>query len=172
MSALGLNFTINMTLEGLILLSLSKKRPKNKFPDTRGAGYLWLSQWKCVFLEHPVDVPEKHKQTWSQFLPIPLMCLECFLPQKTATHPCSSRPINLISHRQTHSNVCTCSKPKQEEISQWSIFAKKTAQVHILSPPAYSVLSSFVDIVLTYFQFRRGVHFLNKIGAIFSLWTA
>ena len=41
----------------LILLSLSKKRPKNQSPDTRGAGKWWLSQctvapaafWKCVF---------------------------------------------------------------------------------------------------------------------------
>ena len=35
--------TMNMTWDGLIRLSLSEKRPK-KSPDTRGAGYLWLSQ--------------------------------------------------------------------------------------------------------------------------------
>ena len=37
------------------------KRPKNRFPDTRGAVYLWLSQctvtptafWKCVFFGTP-----------------------------------------------------------------------------------------------------------------------
>ena len=54
---LGQIFTMNMTWEGLMRLSLSKKRPKFQFPDTRGAGYLWLSQctmaqtasWKCVF---------------------------------------------------------------------------------------------------------------------------
>ena len=54
---MGLNFTMNLTWEDLIRLSLSKKRPKNLFPDTRVAGYLWLSQctvaptafWKCVF---------------------------------------------------------------------------------------------------------------------------
>ena len=48
---------MNMTWEGLIRLSLRKKRPTFQFPDTRGAGYLWLSQctmaptasWKCVF---------------------------------------------------------------------------------------------------------------------------
>ena len=41
----------------LILLSLCKKWPKNRSPDTRGAGKWWLSQctvapaafWKCVF---------------------------------------------------------------------------------------------------------------------------
>ena len=36
LSALGLNFTMNMTREGTTRLSLSKKRPKNQFPDTRG----------------------------------------------------------------------------------------------------------------------------------------
>ena len=53
---------MTMTWEGLFLLSLSKKRPKKWFPDTRGVGYWWLSQctfaqkafWKCVFLGHPV----------------------------------------------------------------------------------------------------------------------
>ena len=30
---------MNITLERLTLLSLSKKRPKNIFPDTGGAGY-------------------------------------------------------------------------------------------------------------------------------------
>ena len=48
---------MNMTCEGLIRLSFSKKRPKNEFPYTRGAGYLCLSQctvaptalWKCFF---------------------------------------------------------------------------------------------------------------------------
>ena len=78
---------------------------------------LFIELQKFIIVSIAV-VPDKHKQTKSQFLPIPLMCLECFLPKKTATHPCSSRPINLISQRQTHSNVCTCSKPKQEEISQ------------------------------------------------------
>ena len=51
------HFTIDMTWGHLILLSLSKKRPKNQSPDTRGAGRWWLSQctvapaafWKCVF---------------------------------------------------------------------------------------------------------------------------
>ena len=38
-SAVGLNFTMNMTCEGLIRLRLSKKRPKNQFPYTRGAVY-------------------------------------------------------------------------------------------------------------------------------------
>ena len=50
-----------MTWEGLIRLILSKKRAKNQFPDTRRAGYLWLSQctvaltafWKCVFFGTP-----------------------------------------------------------------------------------------------------------------------
>ena len=59
--AVGLNFTMNMTWESLIRLSLSKKRPKNLFPDTRGASYLWLSQctvaptafWRCVFFGIP-----------------------------------------------------------------------------------------------------------------------
>ena len=54
---------MNMTWEGLIRLSLSKKRPKKSFPDTLGAGYLWLSQctvaptafWKCVSFGHPVQ---------------------------------------------------------------------------------------------------------------------
>ena len=36
MSAVGPNFPINMTWEHLILLSLSKKRPKNIFPVTGG----------------------------------------------------------------------------------------------------------------------------------------
>ena len=52
---------MNMTWEGLIRLSLGKKRPKNYFPDTRGACYLWLSQctvaptefWKWVFFGTP-----------------------------------------------------------------------------------------------------------------------
>ena len=59
---MGLDFTIDMTWGRLILLSLSKKRPINQSPDTRGAGKWWLSQctvapaafWKCVFLGHPV----------------------------------------------------------------------------------------------------------------------
>ena len=38
LSAMGLNFTIDMTGGRLILRSLSKKRPKNLTPDTRGAG--------------------------------------------------------------------------------------------------------------------------------------
>ena len=57
LSAMGLNFTIDMTWGRLILLSLSKKRPKNQSPDTRGTGKWWLSQctvapaafWKRVF---------------------------------------------------------------------------------------------------------------------------
>ena len=48
---------MNKTWEGLIRLSLSKKRPKKLFPDTSGASYLWLNQCtaaptaleKCVF---------------------------------------------------------------------------------------------------------------------------
>ena len=59
---MGLNFTIDMTWGCLIMLNLSKEWPKNQSPDTRGAGYLWLSQctvapaafWKCLFLGHPV----------------------------------------------------------------------------------------------------------------------
>ena len=39
-----LYFTIDMTWGRLILLSLSKKRPKN--PDIKGAGKWWLSQCK------------------------------------------------------------------------------------------------------------------------------
>ena len=58
---MGLNFTIDMTWGRLILLSLSKNRPKNHSPDTRGAGKWWLSQctvapaafWKCVFFGTP-----------------------------------------------------------------------------------------------------------------------
>ena len=38
LSAMGLNFTIDMTWGRLILLSLSKKPPKNQSPDTKGAG--------------------------------------------------------------------------------------------------------------------------------------
>ena len=61
LSALGPNFPMNMTWGRLILLSLSKKRPKSWFPDTRGVNYWWLSQctigpaafWKCLFLGHP-----------------------------------------------------------------------------------------------------------------------
>ena len=40
LSAVGLNFTMNMSCEDLTRLSLSKKRPKNKIPYTRGSGYL------------------------------------------------------------------------------------------------------------------------------------
>ena len=54
---MGLNFTVDMDWGRLILLSLSKKRPKNQSPDTRGAVKSWLSQctvapaafWKCIF---------------------------------------------------------------------------------------------------------------------------
>ena len=56
---MGLNFIIDMTWGPLILLSLSKKRPKKQSPDTRGAGKWRLSQctvapaafWKCVFCD-------------------------------------------------------------------------------------------------------------------------
>ena len=58
---MGLDFTIYMTWGRLILLSLSKKRPKNQSPDSRGAGQWWLSQctvapkafWKYVFFGTP-----------------------------------------------------------------------------------------------------------------------
>ena len=54
---MGLNFTIDMTWGRLILLSLSKKRPKNQYPETKIAGKWWFSHctlasaafWKCVF---------------------------------------------------------------------------------------------------------------------------
>ena len=54
---MGLNFTIDMTWGRLILLSLSKKRPKNQSPETRIAGKWWFSHctvasaafWKCFF---------------------------------------------------------------------------------------------------------------------------
>ena len=54
---MGLNFAIDMPLGRLVLLNLSKKRPKNQSPDIRGAGKWWLSQctvapaalWKHVF---------------------------------------------------------------------------------------------------------------------------
>ena len=39
LSAVGPDFPMDMTWERLILLSLIKKRPKNIFPDTGGAGY-------------------------------------------------------------------------------------------------------------------------------------
>ena len=72
---------MNMTWEQFVLLSLSKKRPKNIFPDTGGAGYWWLSlcavvpaafYWS-IFLGHPVcskdflnpffcPVPNSHDQ--------------------------------------------------------------------------------------------------------------
>ena len=68
MSTVRPNFTMNITWEGLIRLSLSKKRQKIQFPDTRCAGYLWLSQctvaptalWKCVSLGHPLV--QKHSK--------------------------------------------------------------------------------------------------------------
>ena len=44
LSAMGLNFTIEMTWGRLILLSLSKKRPKDQSQDTRGAGKWLFSQ--------------------------------------------------------------------------------------------------------------------------------
>ena len=44
---MGLNFTIDMTWGRLILLSLSKKRPKNQYQDTRGAGKWWLCTVHC-----------------------------------------------------------------------------------------------------------------------------
>ena len=58
---MGLHFTIDMTWGLLILLSLSKKRPKNQSPDTWGAGKWWFSQctvapasfWKSVFFGTP-----------------------------------------------------------------------------------------------------------------------
>ena len=39
----GPNFPMNMTWECLFLLGLSKKRPKNIFPDTGGTNYWWFS---------------------------------------------------------------------------------------------------------------------------------
>ena len=60
MSAVGLNFTMNMTWEGLIRLCLGKKRPKNNF-QIQGTPItydpvcaLWLEQpSESVFLGHP-----------------------------------------------------------------------------------------------------------------------
>ena len=54
---MGLNFTIDMTWGRLILLSLSRKRPKIsifRHKDTRRDGKWWLAPaafWKCVFWE-------------------------------------------------------------------------------------------------------------------------
>ena len=42
---MGVNFTMDMTWERLILPSLSKKRQKKRVPGPSGANHWWLSLW-------------------------------------------------------------------------------------------------------------------------------
>ena len=98
---MGLNFTIDMTWGRLILLSLSKKRPKNQSPDIRVAGKWWLSQctvspaafWKCVFLGHPVQSccykyynnQQHHSRSHTVCRTWQLLCPGCYLKQSKQT---------------------------------------------------------------------------------------
>ena len=100
---------MNMTCEGLIRLSLSKKRPKNQFPYTRGASYLCLSQctvaptafWKCVFWG---TLYMWHVDRWNILHALSLKMARCFrsLFSRHISQTFHSQRFKIQQNHQTH----------------------------------------------------------------------
>ena len=126
---MGLNFTMNMTWEGLIRLSLSKKRPKIQFLDTRGARYLWLSQctvaptafWKCVFWG---ILYMWHVDRWNILHALSLKMARCFrsLFSRHISQTFHSQRFKIQQNHQTHCRNGIMHDPNASPRSNWNTY--------------------------------------------------